>query len=71
MCHGDPTVTSFKWLHDAQGHAIEPTTKEGALHRCVKWDSIQTWARSRRVDLFNPHLLAPEHAGGNAPVGQE
>ncbi|KAH6854703.1 hypothetical protein B0I37DRAFT_349988 [Chaetomium sp. MPI-CAGE-AT-0009] len=62
MCHGDVTVTSFKWLHDAQGHAIEPTTKEGALHRCVKWDNLQTWARSRRVDLFDPHLLVPEHA---------
>lgn len=66
MCHGDTTVTSFKWLHDAEGHAIEPTTKEGALHRCVKWDSIQTWARSRRVDLFDPHLLVPEHAGGDS-----
>jgi hypothetical protein len=54
-------VTSFKWLHDAQGHAVEPTTKEGALHRCVKWDSLQAWAMSRRVDLFDPHLLVPEH----------
>lgn len=61
MCHGDVTATSFKWLHDSQGHVIEPTTKEGALHKCVKWDSISRWTKSRRIDLFDPNLFAPEH----------
>ncbi|KXX74311.1 hypothetical protein MMYC01_209346 [Madurella mycetomatis] len=61
MCHGDIAVTSFKWLHDAEGHVIETTTKEGALHRCVKWDNLRAWARSRRVDLFDPNLLDSEH----------
>lgn len=63
MCHGDITVTSFKWLHDQQGHVIEPTTKEGALHRCVKWEGISAWAQKRRVNLFDHNLLVPE--GGN------
>ncbi|KAI1427095.1 hypothetical protein F5Y12DRAFT_738613 [Xylaria sp. FL1777] len=61
MCHGDITVTSFKWLHDADGQVIEPTTKEGALHKCVRWDTLSDWAKSRRVDLFDPNLLVPEH----------
>lgn len=60
MCHGDITVTSFKWLHDARGHVIEPTTKEGALHQCVKWEGISGWAQKRRVNLFDPKLLVPE-----------
>ncbi|KAI0907414.1 hypothetical protein F4824DRAFT_391668 [Ustulina deusta] len=60
VCHGDITITSFKWLHDAAGHVIEPTTKEGALHRCVRWDRLSDWAKSRRVDLFDPNLLRPE-----------
>ncbi|KAI0381218.1 hypothetical protein F5Y04DRAFT_281192 [Hypomontagnella monticulosa] len=66
MCHGDVTTTSFKWLHDSQGNVIEPTTKEGALHKCVKWDSISRWARSRRVDLFDPSTLAPERIHHNS-----
>ncbi|KAK5632734.1 hypothetical protein RRF57_008448 [Xylaria bambusicola] len=60
MCHGDVTVTPFKWLHDANGHVIEPTTKEGALHQCVNWDKIASWTESRRVDLFDPDLLVLE-----------
>ncbi|KAI2642060.1 hypothetical protein GGS21DRAFT_486918 [Xylaria nigripes] len=62
VCHGDITLTSFKWLHDANGRAVEPTTKEGALHQCVQWDSLSDWAKSRRLDLFDPNLLVPEHA---------
>ncbi|KAI0187900.1 hypothetical protein EV127DRAFT_435571 [Xylaria flabelliformis] len=65
MCHGDITVTSFKWLHDRDGHVIEPTTKEGALHQCVRWDTLSGWAKSRRVDLFDPNLLVPENAKGH------
>ncbi|KAF2969098.1 hypothetical protein GQX73_g4495 [Xylaria multiplex] len=60
MCHGDITVTPFKWLHDAAGKVTEPTTQEGALHRCVRWDKLSSWAKSRRVDLFDPKLLKPE-----------
>ncbi|KAI0465719.1 hypothetical protein F4859DRAFT_500059 [Xylaria cf. heliscus] len=60
MCHGDTTVTPFKWLHDADGKVIEPTTKEGVLHRCVNWDRLSDWAKSRRVDLFDQNLLMLE-----------
>ncbi|KAI0152985.1 hypothetical protein GGR57DRAFT_503118 [Xylariaceae sp. FL1272] len=60
ICHGDITVTSFKWLHDANGKVIEPTTKEGAMHRCVQWDKLSSWAKSRSVDLFDSSLLEPE-----------
>ncbi|TGJ78165.1 hypothetical protein E0Z10_g10597 [Xylaria hypoxylon] len=60
VCHGDITVAGFKWLHDGAGQVVEPTTKEGALHRCVQWDRLTTWAKSRRVDLFDPDLLKPE-----------
>lgn len=60
MCHGDTTVSSFEWLHDAHGKVVEPTTQEGALHRCVNWDRLSGWAKSRRVDLFDKDLLARE-----------
>ncbi|KAI1460523.1 hypothetical protein F4805DRAFT_478904 [Annulohypoxylon moriforme] len=60
MCHGDITVTSFRWLHDAQGRVVEPTTKEGALHQCVNWDKLSQWAKTRRVNLFDKNLLVPE-----------
>ncbi|KAI8962776.1 hypothetical protein F5Y11DRAFT_347130 [Daldinia sp. FL1419] len=62
ICHGDVTPTLFKWLHNSEGRAIEPTTKEGALHKCVKWDSISKWAISRRIDLFEPDVLSKSNA---------
>lgn len=57
MCHGDITITAFRWLHDASGRIVEPTTKEGALHQCVKWNRLSDWAKSRRVDLYDRNLL--------------
>lgn len=53
ICKGDVSVTPFKWL----GNTLEPTTKEGILHRCVDWDRLAGWAHERAVDLFDPNLL--------------
>ncbi|KAL8931006.1 MAG: hypothetical protein Q9208_000108 [Pyrenodesmia sp. 3 TL-2023] len=54
MCKGDVTVTAFEWL---AGDTLEPTTKDGALHQCVKWEKLSAWARERAVNLFDPGLL--------------
>ncbi len=60
MCHGDVGVIPFEWLHDPERHTYEPTTQKGALHTCVRWDKLNHWAVSRRVDLFDSSLLALE-----------
>ena len=62
MCHGDTTMTGFKWLHDSAGRVVEPTTREGAVHQCVNWEKLSGWAQERRVNLFDPKLLVPEGA---------
>lgn len=60
MCHGDTTMTGFKWLHDSTGRVVEPTTREGAVHQCVNWEKLSGWAQGRRVNLFDPKLLVLE-----------
>ena len=65
MCRGDVSVIPSVWEYDVReggsGELLGPSIRDGrALHRCVKWDKLHEWAKSRRLDLSDPTLLVPK-----------
>ncbi|KAI0457658.1 hypothetical protein F5B21DRAFT_462634 [Xylaria acuta] len=44
MCYGNPSLVSFAWGGD---DATKPLTQSNSRSVCVKWDSVDSWARSR------------------------
>ncbi|KAI0518511.1 hypothetical protein F5B22DRAFT_644816 [Xylaria bambusicola] len=65
MCRGDISVIPSVWEYDnregGSGALLGPSIRDGrALHRCVKWDRLQSWAKSRRLDLSDSTLLLPD-----------
>ncbi|KAI8625555.1 hypothetical protein F5Y19DRAFT_479477 [Xylariaceae sp. FL1651] len=69
-CHSDVTVIPYYWLHDQNepNRTLGLTIRDDApMHRCVQFDKVHTWAKSRRVDLRDPNAVVPEKVG----VGQQ
>ncbi|KAI1411313.1 hypothetical protein F5Y13DRAFT_191588 [Hypoxylon sp. FL1857] len=60
ICHGDVTITPFRWLRDSQGQIVGPTMETGAVHKCAKWDILAAWAKARAVSLSDTSILSPE-----------
>jgi hypothetical protein len=65
MCRGDISLIPSVWEYDVReggtGELIGPSIRDGrALHRCVKWDKLQDWAKSRRLNLADENLLLPD-----------
>lgn len=58
MCHADPSLTSFRWL---PGNPPHLTAVAVGWHKCVNWESLLEWVRSRRVKIFQPGVV-----GGDA-----
>jgi hypothetical protein len=54
MCGANLGVYTFRWENDADPD--RPLPKSNAERRCVDWESLETWAWSRKVDL-RPTLL--------------
>ncbi|KAI1191418.1 hypothetical protein F5B17DRAFT_426584 [Nemania serpens] len=48
MCNGNTAVTSFYW-RSPQSKSPEPRTN--AYSVCAKWDTIESWAYSRKVPV--------------------
>lgn len=59
VCHGDVNVIPYSWLRDQEHLTASPTMQFGSLHQCVNWDKLDSWAKARRLDLFDSDLLAP------------
>ncbi|KAM7190178.1 protein of unknown function (DUF3328) domain containing protein [Rhypophila sp. PSN 637] len=56
MCRGDVSVIPSVWEYNIRdggdGSLLGPSIRDGrAVHRCVNWDRLHDWAKSRRVDL--------------------
>lgn len=53
MCQGDPSPLVYKW------HATQPVPigEMHYEHECVNWDSLNEWAHSRLVDVYEPGLV--------------
>ncbi|KAJ5245945.1 hypothetical protein N7468_000928 [Penicillium chermesinum] len=45
MCRGDTTLTTFFWKNEI------PYSRVYSDHECVNWEALDTWARSRMVDM--------------------
>jgi hypothetical protein len=63
-CRGDTSVIPYYWLHgEGQNDTLLGMSirDDKPLHRCVKWNPLHTWAKSRRVDLRDPNLAVPEN----------
>ncbi|KAI1080620.1 hypothetical protein F5B20DRAFT_539951 [Whalleya microplaca] len=63
MCHGDITISTVRWFQDEHEPTARPTLKNGALHRCIRWDRLSHWAKARSVNLYDPNLISPEKEG--------
>ncbi|KAI1743831.1 hypothetical protein F4680DRAFT_321645 [Xylaria scruposa] len=57
MCYGNPSLVSFAWGGD---DATKPITQSNSRSVCVKWTSIDAWARSRAPKNY---ALAEEQPG--------
>ncbi|KKP00473.1 hypothetical protein THAR02_07418 [Trichoderma harzianum] len=55
MCHGDTGMYSFSWM-DAK--APKPMAQTSSKLACVKWSSIEDYARSRMIPT-HPSLIHP------------
>ncbi|KAL7911334.1 hypothetical protein GGI35DRAFT_478691 [Trichoderma velutinum] len=55
MCHGDTGVHSFSWTDPKAPHPMSKTSSKLA---CVKWSSIDDYARSRMIPT-HPSLIHP------------
>jgi hypothetical protein len=53
MCRGDTTLSTFLW---SEG---KPFSHVYSDHECVNWQSLDTWARSRMVDMSDLSVLEP------------
>lgn len=51
MCRGDTTIATFQWA------AGKPFSHVYSDHECVNWDLLDTWARSRTVDMSDYSIL--------------
>lgn len=53
-----PSVWEFNTRDGGDGKLLGPSIRDGrAVHRCVKWDKLHDWAKSRRVDVSDENLL--------------
>ncbi|KAL7943546.1 hypothetical protein V8C42DRAFT_359214 [Trichoderma barbatum] len=55
MCHGDTGMYTFTW---ADPKARKPMTQTNSKSACVKWSSIDDYARTRMIST-NPSLIHP------------
>ncbi|KAH7324818.1 hypothetical protein B0I35DRAFT_406578 [Stachybotrys elegans] len=64
MCHGNTGLYSFSW---DDPEARQPTTRSNARSTCVKWSSIDDWARSRNgsIDPLLRWPLRGDHRAGS------
>ena len=51
MCRGDTTLSTFVWAED------KPFSVVYSDHECTDWTLLDTWARSRMVDMANYSIL--------------
>ena len=53
MCRADDTPFTLLW-----GRSRSPQANHSGLHRCVKWDDVQSWSKARNVQrLTEPGAL--------------
>jgi hypothetical protein len=61
MCSPDLSPVTFQWINDTAQHenkdAFYPTNLDISMHRCVNWDSLESWADQKSFDLFRLDLL--------------
>jgi len=51
MCRGDPSMTTMFWRDGL------PTSRAYSDHECANWEALDTWARSRMLDMRDPEIL--------------
>ena len=51
VCRGDTTFTPMFWRDGL------PTSRVDSIHECVDWDRLDSYARSRMVDMSDPSIL--------------
>ncbi|KAI1119164.1 hypothetical protein F5Y14DRAFT_460479 [Nemania sp. NC0429] len=61
MCYGNPSLVSFAW---GGKDATKPLTQSNSRSVCVKWDTVDSWARSRAPRHY---ALAEEQPGFKSP----
>ncbi|KAL8701607.1 MAG: hypothetical protein Q9201_004815 [Fulgogasparrea decipioides] len=47
MCKFDTTIMPFNWVLDHQN----PTPNGNTIHKCINWDHMQDWLKSRAVKM--------------------
>ena len=53
MCRGDISLVTIRW----QASQKLPVADFSAPHECVNFDSLNEWARERRINAMEPGLL--------------
>ncbi|KAF7680202.1 hypothetical protein GT037_001853 [Alternaria burnsii] len=63
MCRGDVSLGTYTYLSGGN----DVTARSWASHRCVDFDALMEWTRSRAIDIFadgilvKPEDVGPEH----------
>ncbi|KAI9748583.1 MAG: hypothetical protein M4579_007183 [Chaenotheca gracillima] len=65
MCHGDAGLITFYWDPSSRIPMANATN-----HVCVDWNRLDTWTRSRAVDMMEPGLLIHPTLGPAYPDGE-
>lgn len=57
MCHANTDVYTAEWLNDTH-HPLNKDLKTSKHATCVRWESLDSWARQRALVPGTYHYLA-------------
>jgi Mycotoxin biosynthesis protein UstYa len=53
MCRGDTTLVGYYWRRGL------PVSHVNSVRECVNWEKLDSWARSRMVDMSDLSAFVP------------
>jgi len=53
MCHGDTSMVGYYWRNGL------PVSHVRSVRECVNWENLDSWARSRMVDMSDLSVFVP------------
>ncbi|KAI1630920.1 hypothetical protein F4809DRAFT_658881 [Biscogniauxia mediterranea] len=61
MCQPDLSMVTFRWINNTAQHedksAFYPTNFDSSIHRCAKWEALDSWTEERMFNLFEVDQL--------------
>ncbi|KAF2270618.1 hypothetical protein CC78DRAFT_611502 [Lojkania enalia] len=67
MCHPNTAFYAAHWIMSEKGPKADLDSTSGAMHKCVKWESLDQWAKERAMSQstarYRPSPFHGKHNG--------